>query len=170
MKRLIIIRHPEYGDTGDLLPSSKEDFSDLFNTVVKETGLGDTFILTSPSPRTMQTTNIVDSAMGGFTPITQMLELRQKDYPSHECYEKIFNAIKEQMATSVDTLVISTHGEYTGGLLNYTFDRLKGRSLRENYFMHSNIEKGQMIVFDFEKEKAVTMGPKKDDPPCDWNF
>lgn len=161
MNTLIIIRHPDYNNNGDLYPSSKEKFSNLFDRIVKHLELGSTLILTSPLPRAAQTTSIVKSFCSEDTPVVNMPELAQQDQPTCEDYEKIFKKIKEFMSET-DTIIISTHGEYTGGLLEYTLDRLNERVLREKYYIGTSIDKGQVIISDLEKNKTTVFGPTED--------
>ncbi len=163
MKKLIVIRHLEPGKNNFPFPGSEEIFWKVLIKRINSAELGSCVFLSSVTARTFGTLFLFASYAKRYNfTITADNCLYSKDENTLEDFEKIYQLIQSH-AESTDTVVICTHMEYTGGLVDYFKDRTANKELREDYPAGRCIEKGQIIIYDLEKNTTVLVGPTDTD-------
>lgn len=163
MKKLIVIRHLEPGKNDLPFPGSEETFWKVLIKRINADELGNCVFLSSNAGRTFVTLFFFASYAKRYNfTITADNCLYCKDKNTLEDFEKIYQLIQRE-SKDMDTVVVCTHMEYTGGLVDYFKDRTANKELRENYVARRCIEKGQMIIYDLEKNTTVLVGPTDTD-------
>ncbi len=150
LKKIIIIRHGEYDSWGDqnLNEIGKRQINNILPLLVK-LALGKFAIISSTMWRARQSAYII---WGKDNTIDYSLHpvLAQKEHPAEEDFEKIWDHINYTAGGErIDTVVVVTHGEYTGDLTNYITKKLHKRTW---FAPGTLISKGALILLDLEKE------------------
>lgn len=142
------------------LPNALTKFKELLRSTLTRESIGKNTILSSPALRATHTAlRFASYANEGGYGLTVVNCLNQKDNPLISDFEDIFLKVEENKTDDIDTLVIVTHGEFTGGLLDYLTDRWNNAEIKQDYTTGRSIDKGQMIIYDFEKDTEQTVGP-----------
>jgi hypothetical protein len=163
MKKLIVIRHLESGKNDFPIPDSEEVFWQVLQKRIDPKELGSCVFLSSNAARTFGTLFFFASYAKRYNfTITAKNCLYCKDENTLEDFEKIYQLIQDE-SENTDTVVICTHAEYTGGLVDYFKDRNANKELRKDYVAGRCIGKGQIIIYDIEKNTTVLVGPTDTD-------
>ena len=147
MKKLVVVRHGDYGDDGHLNEAGVKQLEGLASKLAAAVGTGKVLILSSPAIRTKESAEIISLKFNSVPETTEWLFVDVRSDMNLPAVLQLVDARRDEM----DCVILVTHGPYVRDFPVY-FGK---QALQVVLEIDTPVNEGEAVFVDCVEKKLV---------------